>query len=525
MKAIIYCRVSSKEQEETGYSLDAQKAFLSEYAEKKGYEVAKHYKVTESASKWTLRKTLEEMLAYAEKHEVNTILVEKIDRLTRNMKDAVLADDWVRAKDGREFHFVKENFILNNKTKAHDNLVWDMKVAVARFYANNLSEEVRKGQAEKIAQGWLPTRPPLGYKTEGEKGHKIHVLDAENAPLVREMFELYSTGQYSLRKLCEVMKDKGLRSNLGHALVKSRMADLLSDPFYYGAMRWNDVVHFNGKHEPLISKSLFNEVQRIMHKGSAPLYSKHLHTFKGFIRCAECGGLITWEEKKGIMYGHCNSYRKCTKRPWYKETQIVAQISEALGKLVVKSKRVSEWLRDVLRESNRAEAETRQSKVATLKSQISRIEVKLEHLYDDRLVERISVEAYDKKSKELKEERNALQAELQRLQAVGDETKELRVEIYNLSQAAPEIFKDAPPEKRRTLIGVVFDKLEMVNGKLVYTFKEPFAALEKAAKETNSSKMPKLLQSPMGILELVENGSTKGHKSSFDLETNALLRG
>src|SRR3989344_2619235 len=94
-RAVLYCRVSSREQEETGYSLEAQEKLLKEYAEKKGFSIVKIYKVTESASKWQIRKTLGEMLAYANKNNVQVILCEKIDRLTRSMKDAAIVDDWV----------------------------------------------------------------------------------------------------------------------------------------------------------------------------------------------------------------------------------------------------------------------------------------------------------------------------------------------------------------------------------------------------------------------------------------------
>ena len=170
---MLYCRVSSREQEETGYSLDAQEKLLEEYAAKQGFVVVKRYKVTESASKWQLRKTLDEMLEYTKKENVKIILGEKIDRLTRSLKDAAIIDDWVHtSEDAREVHFVKEHFIVSKETRAHDNFVWDMKVAVARFYTNNLSEEVRKGQKEKIAQGWLQQSRRLDIKQLAIKGIK-----------------------------------------------------------------------------------------------------------------------------------------------------------------------------------------------------------------------------------------------------------------------------------------------------------------------------------------------------------------
>jgi site-specific DNA recombinase len=211
-KAIILCRVSSKEQEETGYSLEAQEKLLKEYSLKKKLDIIKIFKISESASGKQTRKLFHEMFSYTNKNKVVSICCEKIDRLTRNLKDADVVNEWIQVDGEREVHFVKENFVLNKNTKAHENFVWDMKVAIARFYTNNLSEEVKKGQKEKLAQGWLPTKPPLGYKTTGEKGHKTHYIDQEKAPFIKKMFELYSSGNYSTKALTAVMFTEGMRN-------------------------------------------------------------------------------------------------------------------------------------------------------------------------------------------------------------------------------------------------------------------------------------------------------------------------
>ena len=205
IKNINLCRVSSKEQEETGYSLEAQDKLLAAYSSDKKFETVKVFKIAESATRKQVRKQFNEMFTYATKNKINIICCEKIDRLTRNLKDASLVQDWVEANKEREVHFLKESFILNDQTKAHENLVWDMKVAIARFYSNNLSEEVKKGQKEKLSQGWLPTKPPLGYKTIGEKGHKTHIIEESKRKLIQTMFELYSTGNYSTTALVELM--------------------------------------------------------------------------------------------------------------------------------------------------------------------------------------------------------------------------------------------------------------------------------------------------------------------------------
>ena len=200
-KGVLYIRVSSSAQEEKGYSLDAQEKLLSTYAQEQHVKVVKTFKISESASGKQIRKVFTEAIDYTATENIPIIICEKIDRLTRTGKDATIVSDWVLENTSREVHCVKESFVLSHNTKAHENLVWDMKVAIARFYINNLSEEVKKGQEEKAAQGWLPTKPPLGYKTIGEKGKKIHVIDEETAAYMRDMFQLYASRLHSIKSL------------------------------------------------------------------------------------------------------------------------------------------------------------------------------------------------------------------------------------------------------------------------------------------------------------------------------------
>lgn len=225
-KCVIYCRVSSKEQEDRGYSLEAQEKLLAEYAGKNGLETVKIFKITESASGKQIRKTFNEMLKHVKKRKINIILCEKIDRLTRNLKDGAVISDWVMANSDRQVHFVKENFVVSKNTRAHENLVWDMKVAIARFYTNNLSEEVKKGQKAKIESGWLPSAPKLGYKTIGEHGHKTHVLDKKKSPYIKKMFELYNSSNYSLKRLAETLADDGFKGRNNGEVRKSTIHEM-----------------------------------------------------------------------------------------------------------------------------------------------------------------------------------------------------------------------------------------------------------------------------------------------------------
>ena len=137
-KAVIYARVSSKEQEREGFSIPAQIKFLTEYAEKNLFVVDRIFKESETA-KIAGRKAFNEMLLYLKEKNINTILVEKTDRLYRNFKDYIILEDY-----DLDIHLVKEGSIISKNSKSHDKFIHGIKVLIAKNYIDNLSEEVKK---------------------------------------------------------------------------------------------------------------------------------------------------------------------------------------------------------------------------------------------------------------------------------------------------------------------------------------------------------------------------------------------
>ncbi len=472
----MYCRVSSKEQEDTGYSLDAQEKLLREYAVKYGFEVVKIYKISESASGRQVRKSFLEMMQYATKHKISVICNEKIDRLTRNLKDAATVDDWVREDARREVHFVKESFVLNGKTKAHENLVWDMKVAIARFYTNNLSEEVRKGQKEKIAQGGYPSQAKLGYKTVGEKGHKNHVPAEPQASLMREAFELYATGNYSLKALVETMYQRGLRNYDGHKILKSRMHELLTDPFYCGKIRWNGET-YSGIHEALISKNLFDEVQdKITRQPGNPQYKKHFPIFKAKIVCGECGGTITWEIQKGNWYGHCNHFKSCTQKGCTRQEAVEGQLIPLFDGVAPKVDAIAKWLEKAVTARHSNDISKREALQAELNTSRGRIKRWQEKMYEDKLEGKITEEFYNRKSKEFSSEDDGLQSNLAELGEDNQKYYEAGYALHELAQHAVEIYKseETSTENKRLLLSKVFSSLTLNSKTISHKYTKGF---------------------------------------------------
>src|SRR5688572_2295410 len=112
-KAVILARVSSKSQEDEGYSLDSQVKLLHLYCENKDLFVAKTFKITESASKSSQRRTFKEAMKYIEDHKIKHLIIEKVDRHVRNLNDAVATHDWLMTDEERHVHFVKDSLIMH----------------------------------------------------------------------------------------------------------------------------------------------------------------------------------------------------------------------------------------------------------------------------------------------------------------------------------------------------------------------------------------------------------------------------
>ncbi len=189
--------MSSKEQEKEGFSIPAQLKLLNEYAASNGIRVAEKFVDVETAKR-SGRTNFNKMIAHLRRHStIKALLVEKTDRLYRNLKDWVTIDDL-----GVEIHFVKEGTVLSTESRSSEKFMHGIKVLMAKNYIDNLSEETRKGMLEKAEQGIWPSCAPLGYENvEGPSGKRIIEVDPVSGPLIVKLFEWYATGRYSLREI------------------------------------------------------------------------------------------------------------------------------------------------------------------------------------------------------------------------------------------------------------------------------------------------------------------------------------
>jgi DNA invertase Pin-like site-specific DNA recombinase len=527
IKAVLFCRVSSREQETDGYSLPAQEKLLKEHASSLDISTTqlKIFSISESASGHKQRQIFNEMLSYVAEHNITIIICEKVDRLTRNLKDAVDVNDWLNADSNRQVHFVKEGVVLSRDSKSNEKFIWNIKVSVAQYYIDNLSEEVKKGQKEKIEEGWLPTRPPVGYKTIGEKGHKIHVVDEEKSPLVIKMFEYYDSGSCSLRLLTKKMYKEGLRNDHGNIIVMSRIHQLLQNPFYIGKIRWNGIIT-QGEHEPIIDKDVFERVQRRLRGKGTPRYSKHFYLFNHLLHCKECKGVITWEMHKDIVYGHCNHHNECKQNVWAKEYQIEEQIASVFNSLEVKNERLQRWIQKALKEGLEDETHYFSAALTELNKQHEHIKNRLNRLYDDKVDGKITQEFYDEKYKEYTEERDTVIDAIGKHANADNKYIDMGVSLYNLSQNASETYlKEKLIEEKRKLINKVFKNIILDNGVLNYELTPQAASIQKLSELANNSQTIRKVEPLLMKFEQQENVDMATQIEALRAVSPELLRG
>jgi len=522
-KSAAYARVSSKEQEETGYSLPAQEKLLRDYTDRAGFLLEKVFSIHESANGTIQRKIFHEMMRFVVKNKINIIVVETTDRLTRNFADVPTIDNWLLEDEAHQIHLVKEGCILHKNSKSHEWFMWRVKVATAEYYIRLLSENVKKGQKEKLAQGWLPTKPPLGYKTIGEKGHKTHVIDEVVAPIIQKMFKLYASNKYSVQKLTNVMYENGLRGRSGRRVYKSRIHKLLSNPFYYGTNQWKGKIT-PGEHEPIIAKELFMRVQEIMRHNTAPKYSRHNSLFKGVFDCEECGGKITWELQKGKWYGHCNHYRNCTQKVWIKQNEIDAKMADYVFEATPKDERVSRllgWVQDALKEGHADEIGFRDKAIAELERQYQKSLQRLDQIYDDKIDGRITQEFYDRKYAQYKKEQEEVMDSLNRHKNANLKYFEMGIVVLDVAKRARDIYlnPNRTVEDKRTLLSFLFSNPTINNGNITISYRKPFDLIHNRLQELMT-----LEKTEKRTFEPPKKPTNKGKSTAFGDACPVMLR-
>lgn len=473
-KCVIYARVSSKEQEREGYSIPAQLKFLNEYAVKNNFIVAKEFVDNETAKK-AGRTNFNEMIKFLRKNKrIKTILVEKTDRLYRNFKDYVLLDEF----EGIEIHLVKENTILSDNSKSHEKFIHGIKVLMAKNYIDNLSEEVKKGMLQKATQGEYPGKPPYGYKRK--KGEKEIYVVSDEAQFVRRAFELYSNGFKSLDNVIEELYSEGYRYRQNHPKIrKSMLSKMLMNIFYTGDFMFSGVF-YKGKHSAIISKEMYNKVQKAFKKDNKPdTILKHHFLFSGLMTCPKCGSAIVGQIKKGkyIYYSCSDKTKNCPNRKIYVRQEKIEKVFEAAIKNVEISTEQKEAMIIALKESYRDESAFYAEEIERLRKQSDILQSRIDKLYTDKLDGIITEEFWAEKHNEWNNELSILLRKMEMNRNANKDYMDLGIKLLELVENLYSRYISLSQEEKEKTLKIIFQNFYLDGENAGYTYKKPFNSI------------------------------------------------
>lgn len=299
--AVIYCRVSTKEQTQN-HSLPVQEKTCREWCDKNAYRVACIFREEGESAKTINRTEFQKMMAFClgdKKAGVSAIVVYDLSRFARDVESAKLVEGQFK-KRGIDVVAVTQNTENNAAGKLQRNIL----LSFAQYDNDQRAEKTTAGMKAALQMGRWPFKAPLGYQNflHPVKGKTI-IQDPERAPLVRQAFELYSTGIYTKEQVLKTVTEHGLKTQTGKKLSAQTFNKLLRNPIYAGLLKVNNWESAKGDFDAIIPLEIFEKAQALISgkKASLTPHNRNRDDFplRHFTICETCGRPLTASWSKG----------------------------------------------------------------------------------------------------------------------------------------------------------------------------------------------------------------------------------
>jgi site-specific DNA recombinase len=466
---VTYARVSSREQEQEGYSIPAQLKLLQQYAASEGFRIVREFVDVETA-KTTGRKSFGDMVGFLKRsHDCRTVLVEKTDRLYRNFRDAVTIEELEI-----EIHFVKEHQVLSKDSRSQVKFMQGINLLMARNYVENLREEVIKGMHAKAETGVYPGRVPIGYKNE--KATRTVVLDSVKSELVRRIFELYASGNVSLLEL-----RKSIRNEFGILINRSYLHTILRNTFYIGYFVWGGKT-YKGTHETFISPALFESVRSNLNGHNKPKYRKNDIAFRGLLTCAhdDCGVTAELKKRKYVYY-RCTGYRGKCDLPRFTESEISEKLASIFERIRIPDVVLSR-IQNTLQSSQSQLEAKRVALHSRYEQRLSVIRKRMTQAYSDKLDGKIDEEFWMRQMHEWQSEERQVQSELESLKRSPADSALSAQRCLELANKAYFLYLTRKPAQQAELLRMVLLNCAIDGASVYPTYRKPFDMIFERAK-------------------------------------------
>lgn len=312
----LYARKSTEQDEKQALSIDSQVKEMLQIAEREGLEIIDIRRESHSAKDSGQRPVYMELLEDIRRGRFNAILTWAPDRLSRNAGDLGSLVDLMDQKLLLEIRTYGQHF----RNSPNEKFLLMILCSQAKLENDNKSINVKRGLRTRCEMGLWPSVAPTGYLNEKRVDRKGHVLiDPERGHIIKQMFEKVAYEKWSGRKVYHWLKfELNFKTAAGNKnLTYSNVYLILQNTFYYGVFEYprNSGNWYTGKHEPLITKELFDQVQQQIRSHVIKVEDKEF-AFTRLITCGLCGSGVCADEKfkkqkNGNVHRYC--YYGCTK--------------------------------------------------------------------------------------------------------------------------------------------------------------------------------------------------------------------
>lgn len=474
-------RVSSREQEREGFSLEVQEDALRRYATQHGGEITRFFRIAETASKRDERKTFKEMIAYAKRYSfrLDGLLFYKVDRAARNLFDYVELER-LESEHGVPFISISQQTDNSPAGRMMRRTLANM----ASFFTEQMAVDISQGISRRVQSGLFPGKAPYGYRNIRSHGRGVVEIDPIAADNVRLMFRLYAYENHTIGGIARRFAEMGIAYRPSTPRwSRTSIHNMLTDRAYIGEILYRGNWH-PGKQPPLIDRTTWERVQTLL--GNCRQLS-HAMTYAGdLLTCGHCGHKITGELKiKQTKSGPREyQYYRCTKynlpghpRTRVTEAELDRQVLALFDKMRIEDDEVRDWFRAVLASKTKDVQADSRAQRAELQRQESLLAAQKERLLNLRIEAQIDDATFLRKQTELRDRVASITLQLEALNRTGDENAELTSRVFELSQSLRQRWLTADFAEKRKILEIVWLNCQLNDATLVPQMRKPFDLL------------------------------------------------
>lgn len=340
MKYCLYARKSMEQEDKQALSIDSQIKEMLELAEREQLNVVEIKRESHSSKEVGQRPVYNELISEIAQGKFNGILTWAPDRLSRNAGDLGAVVDLMDKKLLHEIRTHGQRFTDNPNEKFLLMILGSQ----AKLENDNKVVNVKRGLRARCEMGLWPAVAPTGYLSNPDRNRKCEVIiDEHRHEVIKQMYEKVAYNGWSGRKLYHWLRDDiKFTTKNGKPLTLSNVYIILKSTFYYGEFEYpkGSGNWYKGKHKPIITKDLFNQVQTKLTNDHTVRTENKEFAFTKMITCGLCGSGVTADEKfkrqkngnehRYVYYGCTKFNDKNCKCGYIREEDLIEQLAQLL---------------------------------------------------------------------------------------------------------------------------------------------------------------------------------------------------